>query len=92
MDINSIADSKSLFAAKKVGEDLVLVPIKNSVAEMDEMFTLNDVGRFIWERLGPGTTAKVLSDAIVNEFNVDSETAENDLNEFLSQLAVMNNG
>ena len=91
MDIDSIISSKSFFATKKVGDDLVLVPIKNSVAEMDEMFTLNDVGRFIWENLVPGATIQVLSNAIVNEFDIDSKTAENDLNEFLTQLAVMNN-
>ena len=92
MDIDRVVNSKPLFATKKVGDDLVLVPIKNSVAEMDEMFTLNDVGRFIWESLVPGATIELLTEAIVTEFEIDSETAESDLNEFLSQLAALNNG
>ena len=92
MDIDRVVNSKPLFATKKVGNDLVLVPIKNSVAEMDEMFTLNDVGRFIWESLVPGATIELLTEAIVTEFEIDSETAESDLNEFLSQLAALNNG
>ncbi len=92
MDISEIVSGRSSFAEKKVGEEIVLVPIKDSVASMDEMFTLNDVGSFIWEQLKDGVTEENLTNALVEEFDVDTDTANADLKEFLAQLEKMLHG
>ena len=85
--IENILKAKERFAARKVGGELVLVPLKNSVAEMEEMFTLNEVGSLIWEDIQKGTTEQTLIDAIVNEFDIDPFTASEDLQAFLDSLS-----
>lgn len=87
MTIVEIAGRKSQFATRKVNGELVLVPLKGSVAEMEEMFTLNELGSFIWENIRQETTEQTLVDAIVSEFDVDRMTATTDLNAFLADLS-----
>jgi len=87
MTIAEIAGRRSQFATRKVNEELVLVPLKGSVAEMEEMFTLNELGSFIWEQLHGQTTEETLVDAIVSEFDIDRETAATDLSAFLEDLS-----
>lgn len=92
MDLKEIIDGKGDFATKQVGDDLVLVPVKDNVAEMNEMFTLNDVGAFIWNNLQGDVTQEELATSLSKEFDVDEETVSSDLNEFLIQLQKMING
>ena len=92
MDLNQIAKNKQNFATKQVGEDLVLVPMKDNVAEMNAMFTLNEVGSFVWDNLNEESTRELLSVAIAEEFEVDDATAQADLEEFLLQIQDMMNG
>ncbi|MCF8256633.1 MAG: PqqD family protein [Flavobacteriales bacterium] len=92
MELNRLAALKPNFAARKVGDELVLVPVKGSVADMDEMFTLNDVGSLVWDRLEAGVTTSSLVAAIVSEFDVKEETARADLHGFLEQLSGLLNG
>jgi len=88
----SNSQEQTNFATKKVGEDLVLVPMKDNVAEMDAMFTLNEVGNFVWDNLNQESTRELLSVAIAEEFEVDETTAKTDLEEFLLQIQDMMNG
>ncbi|MFC2175582.1 PqqD family protein [Bacteroidota bacterium] len=92
MDLDQIVKKKIDFATKQVGGELVLVPIKDNVAEMNEMFTLNDVGTLIWENLVDGCAIDTLSDSVVEAFEIDKETAIADVGEFLGQLEKMMNG
>ena len=73
-------------AAKQVGLELVLVPLKGSVADLSEMFTLNEVGSFIWEKLDENESVESMVDAVVSEFEIDRETATADVTSFLVEL------
>ncbi len=92
MHLNQIINKKSDFAAKQVGDELVLVPMKDNVAEMNEMFTLNEVGAFIWQQLDDGISRQDLTRSLVQEFDIDVNTAAKDLDSFLAQLQEMMNG
>jgi len=39
------------FIFRKIVEEMILVPVKQNVAEMEAVFTLNEVGAFLWEQL-----------------------------------------
>jgi hypothetical protein len=87
MTIKAIAERKQFFATRQVGEELILVPLKDNVADMDEMFTLNDVGSFIWEMIDENKTVDDLERAIIAEYEVDQQEAKKDLEEFLEKLS-----
>ena len=86
MEIQDLNFKKEQFAARKVGEELVLVPLKNNIAQMTEMFTLNPVAAFIWENINDQTTETDLIQKIVEEFDVDIQTAKEDLMQFVSEI------
>lgn len=92
MNLLEISKRKGGFATKIVAEDLVLVPIKNNVAEMNEMFTLNEVGAFIWEAINEESTMASLTASVSAEFDVAEATANADLEQFLLQIEKMMNG
>lgn len=86
MEIQDLNFKKEQFAARKVGEELVLVPLKNNIAQMTEMFTLNPVAAFIWENINDQTTETDLIQKIVEEFDIDIQTAKDDLMQFVSEI------
>jgi len=86
MDLNEIQRRKNQFATRMVGNEMVLVPVTSHVANMTELFTLNEVGSFIWERIDGIHTEAELVEAMIREFEVDRETAQTDLSEYLNEL------
>ena len=87
MNINEIAAAKSNFVARAVDEELVLVPLRNNVADMTEIFNLNEVGHFIWNEIQEEATLESLTEKIVSEYEVESTIAREDLEAFLQDLS-----
>ena len=77
---------KSMFAARQIDNEMILVPIRNSVSDMNEMFTLNEVASYIWEHINENITETDLISLVVNEFEIDGKTAQNDVTKFLLML------
>ncbi len=87
MQISELAYSKQNFVARPVNNELVLVPLKNKVADMTQLFTLNELGHFIWNEIQPNTTFDSLLEKIIAEYEVESDIARADLNAFLIELS-----
>ena len=75
------------FVTRVVGDEMVIVPVRSGVANLEAIFTMNPVGASIWRRLDGRATAQVLADALAQEFAVTSAEALADVNEFLGLLA-----
>lgn len=91
IDINSrqrvITRDPSIVERKIVGE-VVLVPIRQNVGDLEYIFTLNEMAGRIWELIDGNRCLGDILDAIVEEFDVGPATAEADLLEFIEQLKV----
>ncbi len=87
MDFVQLAEAKKNFVARAVNNELVLVPLKNQVADMTALFNLNEVGQFIWNEIQPETTLDSLLEKITNEYEVESDIARADLNAFITELS-----
>ncbi len=64
----------------------MLVPISGQLADLERIFTLNDVGKFIWTQLDGNTNIETVLSRITEEFAVDRETAQTDLYELISDF------
>jgi hypothetical protein len=53
---------------------------------MNQLFTMNSVGCFIWKCLDGVKTEADIIQLIVDEFDVEPETAKSDLQDFLTDL------
>ena len=69
-----------------VGEHM-LIPVGDVPADQNGLFSLTEVGAFIWKQIKTGKNEAEILDAILNEFDVDPQTATADLNGFLDHLA-----
>jgi hypothetical protein len=73
--------------SRRIEDEVILVPIRQNVADLESIYTLNEVGAHIWEQMdGQRTTAEILV-LTVEEFEVTEEEAQKDLTEFIEQLS-----
>lgn len=77
---------KSRFVSRKVGNEIVLVPLVDNVAQMNRVFTLNETAGFLWDNLKEGITAEKLQELLQENFEVDAATAEKDVRVFLEKI------
>jgi len=89
MNLNELYKRKSQFATRIVGTELILVPVKKNIADMDELFTLNEVGSFIWTNINGQDTVEDIVAKIADEFDVEESIAKADLEEFLAKLTTL---
>jgi len=74
------------FVYRKIQDETILVPIKDNVGDMGSIYDLNEVAAFIWEHLDGEKRLLDIRNMIMNEFEVSSEEAEDDLVALVSQL------
>lgn len=68
---------------RRIADEAVLVPIHQQVADMEAIYTLNDVGAFVWARLEAPSTLAELKKVILEEYAADLEAVAVDLDRFL---------
>jgi len=86
IDLNSVVTHTQSVVARKTGEEYVLIPVSNNIADMDSLYTLNESGAFLWEQIDGKKSAGDLINALMNEYDVDYETALSDVTGFLDNL------
>lgn len=86
MNFENITQLKSKFVSRKVGNDMVLVPLVSNVAQMDTLFNLNETAGFLWENLDENSSIELLKNQLLESFEVDDATAEKDVKDFLDRI------
>lgn len=72
--------------AREIAGEMLLVPIRNNLGDLESIYTLNETGAFIWSLMdGTRTLAEVCA-AMQAEFEVGEEEAWADLLELVSEL------
>lgn len=68
----------------------LVVPIAERVIEFKGMMTLNETGAFLWKQMLEEQTEEKLLELLVEEFEVDRDTASQDMKEFINKLKDVN--
>jgi hypothetical protein len=72
--------------SRLIAGEMILVPIRKNVGDMESIYTLNETAARIWELIdGQRSTAEVLQQ-MVSEFDIDPAEAESDLLVLLHDL------
>lgn len=77
---------KKEFVLRKIAGEYILVPVGNTAMEFNGLITLNEVGAFLWEKLQQQIELDQLVDAVLDEYEIDRETAGLDVEEFVENL------
>ena len=72
------------FVEQNVGGETILVPLVDSIAKMNEVITLNELGTFVYHLLGEKRSLSELIKDILDTYDVEEKMALRDLNNFLS--------
>lgn len=77
---------KKGFVVRKVGGENIVVPIGETSKTFHGMIRLNDSGNFLWTFFTAEHTEEEAVAALLREYDVDEETAKNDVAEFVNVL------
>ena len=72
--------------SRRIAGEAVLVPVRSQVAEIDCLFTLNDLGSQVWDLLDGERTVSQIAEVICESYEVTADEVMRDLLEFLAAL------
>jgi hypothetical protein len=84
--LNSVPSHSPSVVTRKTGNEYVLVPVANNIADMDSVFTLNETGAFIWDQIDGKRSVKEIVEIVVKEYDIDTDSAGKDVFEFINNM------
>ena len=86
MDLKTILSHSPKVVTRKTGNEYVLVPVSDNIADMDSVYTINETGAFIWERIDGKRTIGDIIGLLADEYEIESDIAINDINDFVDKM------
>ena len=87
VDLKSILSQSGLIVTRKTGNEYVLVPITNNIADMNSVYTLNETGAFLWEQIDGKRTVEEIINVLISEYDIDKQNAESDVLDFIDNMS-----
>ncbi|MDD4715821.1 MAG: PqqD family protein [Oscillospiraceae bacterium] len=81
---------KQGFMLRQIVGTWLVVPVGEKVVDFNGMFTLSDSGAFLWKLLEENKNKEELLAFLLDEYDIDRETAEADIECFMAQLEECN--
>jgi hypothetical protein len=75
--------------AREIAGEQILVPIRKQAADMAAIYVLNETGALVWQLLDGRRSLADVTEALVQEYEVDPDTAQADLVELVDQLCAL---
>src|SRR5580692_3782198 len=72
--------------SRQIEGELVIVPIRRGVGDLNSLYTLNPVGSVLWDFMTEGHTLPEMVQRVCDEFEVTTNQAKADIQEFLGSL------
>jgi len=87
LDLNSICIPSQGVVAREIEGEIVIVPVTAGIGEAeDELYTLNETGQAIWQKLDGLRTLKDVVASLASEFTSPLSELETDVLGFASEL------
>lgn len=86
MQLNDRYAPDPAIVARDIAGEMILVPIRQSVGDLDSIYTLNETAAYIWAQLDGQRALADVRDSVIAEFEVEAAEAERDLLELIAQL------
>lgn len=77
---------KSGFIVRKIGNQIMAVPIGKMTSQIHGMVALTESGELLWNALTDGADIGKLADILTENYEVDRETALSDAQKFVEGL------
>jgi hypothetical protein len=80
------ADRARSCVTRHIAGETIIVPVCDRVADLDAIYTLNELGTRIWALIDGPTPIDRIVRRITEEYTVSADQAAEDVTEFLSEL------
>lgn len=79
---------KDNFVLRDIAGDFVLVPVGKTAVDFGGLIMLNESGALLWREIEKNNdiSREELADALCAEYEIDRETAMNDIDEFVEYM------
>lgn len=77
---------KKGFILRNVAGNNVVVPVGEATIDFNGMMSLNETGAFLFEKMIEGTTKEQLIEQLMSQYEIDADTAKNDVEEFIEKV------
>ncbi len=77
---------KEDFILRKVADSYVVVPVNKMTLDFNGIINLNETGAFLFDLLQKGAERDELVDKMLEEYDVDREKAEADIDVFIQKV------
>ena len=71
---------------REIAGEMIIVPIRSGIGDLDSIYTLNAVGTAVWQLINGQRTVAEIAAMIAADFEVTAEQAEADVLEFIASL------
>lgn len=78
------------FCVREILDEVIAIPTGQAAQSFSGVISLNELGRFLFERLNQDQSVDTLVEAVTAEYEVDAATARADVEEFLTSLREKN--
>jgi hypothetical protein len=72
--------------SRQIEGELIIVPIRRGVGDLNSLYTLNSVGSILWEYMTEGHTVPEMVSRVCDEFEVTATQAQADIHDFLDSM------
>lgn len=77
---------KSGYILREVAGNYIVVAVGKEAVDFNGLITTNETGAFLWEKLSDNISEEELIAAMLEEYEVDAETAAADISLFILKL------
>lgn len=74
------------YIQRNIADEIILVPAGQTAEDFNGMITVTESGAFIWDHIEEARDFNHLVELILEEYEVDRETAAQDASAFLMQM------
>ena len=78
------------FVMRNIAGENILVPTGEAAEKFNGMITMNEAAAFMWQNIDEVETKEDLVKMVLDEFEVDEETATRDVENFIIELSSIN--
>ena len=87
VDLSRVYAPSEDVVARVIEDELIIVPLVAGIGDMeDELYTLNETGRAIWEKLDGKKALKEIVENLSLEYDSSPEELEKDVAGFVMEL------
>jgi len=85
-DLSAHYEKDPSMVHRQIAGETILVPVRRHMADLDSVYTLDEVGSRTWELIEPGRSVQEICDELVAEYDVAWDVVTGDVIEFMQQL------